>query len=383
MPVFCDERSSFYESYNIDDIYSGSMSLQPFHAPPDEPVANQELFNDVSTNSSPSSTGHHQPPSPRGPQKIHRGYMSPHAIADAVEKASPALVNIMVRMAGPWGQEGAAAGSGFIFDSENRLVATNYHVVQHATEETLLVTLSGGSRYKARVHSFDRATDIAVLQLYPQELDSEYDSIDPPRPVSEEDDVGSFSTFFSSSFGSVADSFARSSSRSSYRSSFQEKTLPCMELGSSSTLRPGEWVVALGSPLNMQNTVTAGIVSSVNRQASELGMTQRRTDYIQTDAAINQGNSGGPLINLQGQVIGINTLKVANTGGIGFAIPIDMAKSVADQIIETGKSQHGWLGIYFRNMNEEDLEKMGISHSDLTAGANAVGRAWVDKIVYG
>lgn len=124
--------------------------------------------------------------------------------------------------------------------------------------QNMTVTLNDGRQYKARVYAADHLADLAIVEI--------------TEPL--------------------------------------EGPLPVMEIGDSSKLRPGEFVVALGSPLNLENSVTAGIVSSTARAASELGIAQSRTDYLQTDASINQGNSGGPLINLQGQVIGINTFKV-------------------------------------------------------------------------
>eukprot|EP00924_Labyrinthula_sp_SR-Ha-C_P011002 maker-scaffold_33-snap-gene-2.4-mRNA-1 protein AED:0.07 eAED:0.07 QI:6/1/0.66/1/1/1/3/0/396 len=218
------------------------------------------------------------------------------SIADAVEIASPSLVNLTLSM----GDQVLGAGSGFIYNSNQALVATNFHVVQMCVQSNFTsriqinATLSNGESYRAKVYGFDQATDLALLQLD-----------------------------FSNSSGQLEE----------------------LKMGSSDRVRPGEWVMALGSPLKLSNTVTAGIVSSVNRKASELGLTQKRTDYIQTDAAINAGNSGGPLINLKGEVIGINTMKVQGTGGIGFAIPIDTAKLVLRQLMEKKHVDRPFLGL--------------------------------------
>ena len=122
-------------------------------------------------------------------------------------------------------------------------------------------------------------------------------------------------------------------------------------IGKSSELRSGEWVVALGSPLNLQNSVTVGVVSSTARHGNELGMPDRPFDFIQTDAAINSGNSGGPLINLDGEVVGINTMKAAGNGmeggvsGISFAIPVDVAWPVLQQLKEFQRVRRPFLGL--------------------------------------
>ena len=201
--------------------------------------------------------------------------LKPTFIADAAEKAAPALVNIKVHDRSPYRE---SSGSGFIIDSKG-LVLTNNHVVSGARlgDNVVTVTLSDGkTTLKGIVQHSDATSDIAVVRVQPQE------------------------------------------------------PLPTVPLGTSAKLRPGEFVVALGAPAGLSNSVSAGIVSAVHRQRRELGLRERRgahssaaheMDYIQTDAAINSGNSGGPLLNLSGEVIGINTMKVMAAAFLATSLP--------------------------------------------------------------
>ncbi|TYZ60072.1 hypothetical protein PybrP1_008742, partial [[Pythium] brassicae (nom. inval.)] len=185
--------------------------------------------------------------------------LSRNFIADAVEKAIPAVVNVAVD-SGYF----SSNGSGFVI-APNGLVVTNAHVVARCNRYSKIqVTFADGSKYPAVIHSTDTLSDIAILQI---------ESAEP----------------------------------------MQWPTIP---LGASADLRPGEWVCALGSPFSLQNSVSAGIISAVARHSSELGYPQKGGEFIQTDAAINSGNSGGPLVNLDGEVIGINTMKVDGSVGI-------------------------------------------------------------------
>ncbi|XP_074516644.1 serine protease HTRA2, mitochondrial-like [Sebastes fasciatus] len=205
-------------------------------------------------------------------------------IADVVEKSTPAVVYIEILGRHPFsGREVPVSnGSGFIISSDG-LIVTNAHVV--ANKRGVRVKLTNGDMYNATVQDVDPAADIATIKIT------------------------------------------------------SRNPLPTLTLGKSSDVRQGEFVVAMGSPFSLRNTITSGIVSSVQRGSKELGLSNSNMDYIQTDAAIDFGNSGGPLINLDGEVIGINTMKV--TSGISFAIPSDRVRLFLDQ---AGKKKSSWFG---------------------------------------
>ncbi|HEY9736126.1 MAG TPA: trypsin-like peptidase domain-containing protein, partial [Trichocoleus sp.] len=144
----------------------------------------------------------------------------------------------------------------------------------------------------------------------------------------------------------------------------ESNDLPAVTLGSTTDLAPGQWAIAIGNPLGLDNTVTAGIISAIDRSSSQVGIPDKRVQFIQTDAAINPGNSGGPLLNDRGEVIGMNTAIRANAQGLGFAIPIETAKRIADQLFTTGEVQHPFLGIQMvsltPNMRDSISEELGI-----------------------
>ncbi|XP_048499529.1 putative protease Do-like 14 isoform X5 [Beta vulgaris subsp. vulgaris] len=127
--------------------------------------------------------------------------------------------------------------------------------------------------------------------------------------------------------------------------------LPAAKLGSSNKLRPGDWVIAMGCPLSLQNTVTAGIVSCVDRKSSDLGLGGMRREYLQTDCAINVGNSGGPLVNMDGEVVGVNNMKVLVADGLSFSVPIDSVSKIIDQFKKRGRVVRPWLGLKMIDLN--------------------------------
>ena len=210
----------------------------------------------------------------------------------------------------PQERKSSALGSGFIID-EKGIVVTNNHVIQDA--EDIIVRVNGDEEYKAKVIGADPLSDIAVLQL---------DTKDKFTPVA---------------------------------------------FGDSDKARIGDWVIAIGNPFGLGGTVTSGIISARNRS---IGLS-RYEDYIQTDASINSGNSGGPLFDMNGDVIGINTAILGRNGsiGIGFSIPANSAKIVIDQLIEFGETKRGWLGVRIQDVTQEiaDVEKLDEPRGALVA----------------
>ncbi|MEB3830555.1 HhoA/HhoB/HtrA family serine endopeptidase [Phormidium sp. CCY1219] len=178
-------------------------------------------------------------------------------------------------------------GSGFII-SEDGQILTNAHVVNGADRVT--VVLKDGRQLEGEVLGDDPVTDVAVVKI-------------------------------------------------------EATNLPKVEMGDSEDLHPGEWAIAIGNPLGLDNSVTAGIISATGRSSSDVGVPDKRVGFIQTDAAINPGNSGGPLLNAKGEVIGMNTAIISGAQGLGFAIPIETAQAIAEQLLTTGKVQHPFLGI--------------------------------------
>ncbi len=197
-------------------------------------------------------------------------------------------------------------GSGFIFDAEGYIV-TNNHVIAGADE--VQVKLKNGIEFDAEIVGTDAATDLALIKIKP------------------------------------------------------DQNLPVLTLGDSDQLKVGQWVIAIGNPFGLEHTVTSGIISAKGRLIGA----GPYDDFIQTDASINPGNSGGPLINMNGEVVGINTAIVAGGAGIGFAIPINMAKSVINQLKESGEVSRGWLGVAIQDLDAELKRYYGVENGVLVA----------------
>jgi serine protease Do len=196
-------------------------------------------------------------------------------------------------------------GSGFIISSDGYIL-TNWHVVKGAEE--IIVKLGDRRQLAARIIGSDTRTDLALLKI-------------------------------------------------------DAKNLPVARIGDSSTLQPGEWVVAIGSPFGFDHSATAGIVSALGRSLPD----ENYVPFIQTDVAINPGNSGGPLLNLQGEVIGVNSLIYSQTGGfmgLSFAIPINLAMNVVNQLKATGHVTRGWLGVYIQAVTRDLAQSFGLNRPE-------------------
>ena len=252
---------------------------------------------------------------------------APGSFADLAERVSPAIVNIQTSKQLAQGEPGQphpleellppgfrqyfqmpreipSLGTGFVI-SPDGYIATNNHVIEDV--DTIEVHFLSGEKLSAEIVGRDPSTDVALIRVQP------------------------------------------------------EKDLDFLPLGDSDRVRPGDWVLAVGNPFGLEHTVTAGIVSAKHRAINDPRSLQGRfDDFIQTDAAINPGNSGGPLLNLGGEVIGINTAIRQNANNVGFAIPINIAKSVLPQLRATGKVSRGWLGVYIQAIDADTAELMGL-----------------------
>ncbi|MFI5002149.1 MAG: DegQ family serine endoprotease [Reyranellales bacterium] len=218
-------------------------------------------------------------------------------------------------------RRGTSLGSGFIVDGEGYIV-TNNHVIQGA--EDITVILRDDTQLKAKLIGSDSRVDVAVLK------------VEPPN----------------------------------------KKPLPAVKFGDSDKSRVGDWVIAIGNPFGLGHSVTAGIISARGRALSNESL----DDYLQTDAAINKGNSGGPLFNSEGEVIGVNTAIFSPTGtnaGLAFSIPSNLVKQVADQLREFGRVRRGWIGVSYQSVTDDIADSFGLdrAHGVLVANVVADGPA--------
>ena len=191
-------------------------------------------------------------------------------------------------------------GSGFVVSSDG-LIITNAHVVDGS--DKVEVTLKDGRTFEGKVMGTDSLTDVAVIKI-------------------------------------------------------EAEDLPAVTFADSDRLQPGEWAIAIGNPLGLDNTITTGIVSATGRSSAQVGVADKRVSFIQTDAAINPGNSGGPLLNAKGEVIGVNTAIIQNAQGLGFAIPVNTARDIAEELIAKGKVDHPFLGIQMAQIDRQLKEQL-------------------------
>ena len=232
----------------------------------------------------------------------------------AVDKAESAVVQVNVsrtlggdvpdflkpflggaQTAPPSGSILRGIGSGFVINAAGQIL-TNAHVVNNA--DTVTVSFQDGRILEGKVLGQDPVTDVAVIQV-------------------------------------------------------QAENLPTVMLGDSDKVRQGQWAIAIGNPLGLQETVTVGVISGTDRSSMAIGVPDKRIGFIQTDAAINPGNSGGPLLNARGEVIGINTAIIGGAQGLGFAIPINAAQKIAQQLIAKGEVEHPYIGVQMIVLNPQ------------------------------
>ncbi|PSM49434.1 serine protease [Chroococcidiopsis sp. CCALA 051] len=195
-------------------------------------------------------------------------------------------------------------GSGFIISQDGRIL-TNAHVVEGA--DKVSVVLRDGRRFAGKVVGADPVTDVAVVDI-------------------------------------------------------EGTNLPTVELANSDNITVGQWAIAIGNPLGLDNTVTQGIISATGRSGSDIGVNDKRLDFLQTDTAINPGNSGGPLLNAQGEVVGVNTAIIGGAQGLGFAIPINTAQRIAEQLITTGRVEHPYIGVRLIELTPEIQQEINQSN---------------------
>ncbi|XP_010273536.1 PREDICTED: putative protease Do-like 14 [Nelumbo nucifera] len=250
------------------------------------------------------------------------GCLGRDSIATAAAKVGPAVVNLSVTQGFHGMTLGKSIGSGTIIDPDGTILTCAHVVVDFQSMRTVSkgkvdVTLQDGRTFEGTVVNADFHSDIAVVKIK------------------------------------------------------SRTPLPTAKLGSSCKLRPGDWVIAMGCPLSLQNTITAGIVSCVDRKSSDLGLGGMRREYLQTDCAINEGNSGGPLVNLDGEVVGVNTMKILAADGLSFAVPIDSVSKIVEHFKKNGRVVRPWLGLKMLDLNEmiiAQLKERDVTFPDVSKG---------------
>ncbi|KAG9152193.1 hypothetical protein Leryth_016382 [Lithospermum erythrorhizon] len=253
-------------------------------------------------NADPSSNTKKEVPEKGNDDSMHScNCLRRDSIANAAAIVGPAVVNIRVPFAYQGLLIGRSDASGTIIDADGTILTCAHVVIQSlhsASKGRVDVTLQDGRTFEGTVVNADLHSDIAIVKIK------------------------------------------------------SKAPLPVAKLGTSRKLRPGDWVLAVGCPLSLQNTVTAGIVSCVDRKSSDLGLGGMQREYLQTDCAINGGNSGGPLVNVDGEVVGVNFLKVANADGLSFAVPIDSVSKIIEHFKRNGRVVRPWLGLKMLDLNE-------------------------------
>jgi len=231
-----------------------------------------------------------------------------NAIKSAIEKVSPSVVQIeVVRPGGNVLGNANASGSGFFFEHENQIfIMSNNHVTENANNINVITEL--GWEFEAEVVGADADIDISVLRI----------------------------------------------------KDFKGRDVPTVKFGNSETVEIGDWVVAIGNPLGLAHTVTAGIISALGRNIRNPNTANRFRALIQTDAAVNPGNSGGPLVNALGEVVGINTMIVTNSEGLNFAVNINEVKRALPSLVQEGQVTRAWLGVYIEELDDVRTEQFNV-----------------------
>lgn len=299
---------------------TGLLSRNPFLAPWQGDFAILNSF--ACASAPPANLSNHGSGGNSDDSRCSPGCLGRNSIANAAAAVGPAVVNIScMQVENGWVLE-KSIGSGTIIDPDGTILTCAHVVADFQSTKPVLkgkvsVSLQDGREFEGVVLNFDIHSDIAVVKI-------------------------------------------------------KSKTpLPAARLGSSCKLRPGDWVVALGCPLSLQNTVTAGIVSCVDRKSSDLGLGGIRREYLQTNCAINIGNSGGPLVNLDGEIIGVNVMKVRAADGLSFSVPIDYVVKIVEHFKKNGRVVRPWLGLKMLDLNPmviAQLKERSSSFPDVSKG---------------